>query len=65
MPIVLESNLTAAPRSFDRPRLDTYDSAEEFSFCHWIEVGELVEEDLVPEKRVGLPHRERDEQALR
>ncbi len=55
MQAVLESTHAVVPRSHGRPRLDSYDSGEEFSFYHWAEVCKLVDEaDLLLEDE-GLP----------
>jgi hypothetical protein len=46
-----ELELAAAPRSQPRPRLDSCDSGEEFSFHHWIQVCGLVYESGLEETR--------------
>jgi len=62
MPALIESSHAAVSHSYGRPRLDSYDSCEEFSFYHWIEVSKLVEEgDTVDE---GLPFTAEFEEAL-
>lgn len=38
----LESTIAVHPS--DKPILNSYDSAEEFSFYHWIELCKLVDE---------------------
>jgi hypothetical protein len=45
MQAVLESAHAAVPRSLDRPILDSYDSGEEFSYYHWVELCRLIEQD--------------------
>jgi hypothetical protein len=64
MQAVLEPTYTAAPRSHRRPRLDSYDSGEEFSFYHWMEVCKLVDEADVPFEHAGLPYTQEFEEAL-
>ena len=44
MQALIETSHAAVPRSHGRPILDSYDSGEEFSFHHWIEVCKLVDE---------------------
>lgn len=44
MQAVVGSTYDAVPRSHAKPILDSYDSSEEFSFYHWVEVCTLVEQ---------------------
>ena len=44
-----EPTRTAFQRSNARPRLDSCDSGEEFSFLHWIQVCRLVDESGLEE----------------
>lgn len=48
MQAILETSHAAVPRSHGRPMLQSYDSGEEFSFYHWMEVCKLVDEADVP-----------------
>lgn len=64
MPALLEPTHAAVPRSHGRSRLDSYDSGEEFSFFHWIEICRLVDEADVSLENKGLPDIEEIEEAL-
>ena len=50
MQALFETSHAAVPRSHGRPMLESYDSGEEFSFFHWMEVCKLVDEADVPSK---------------
>ena len=64
MQAIIETTHAAVPRSHGRPILDSYDSGEEFSFYHWIEVCRLVAEgDIVPMDE-GLAYSVEVEKAL-
>lgn len=43
MQALIETTHAAVPRSHGRPILESYDSGDEFSFHHWIEVCKLVD----------------------
>lgn len=64
MQTVFVSTHPADLRSPDRPRLDSYDSGEEFSIDHWIEVCKGALEPDVLLHNDGLPSREEIEEAL-
>lgn len=64
MQAFLEPAHAAVPRSHGGSRLDSYDSGEEFSFLHWIEICKLVDEADVPLEYEGLPYNEEIEEAL-
>ena len=44
---VIQPTQTAASQSQKRPILYSYDSGEEFSFLHWIEVRKLVDDEEI------------------
>jgi hypothetical protein len=44
---VIQPAQTAASQSQKRPILDSYDSGEEFSFLHWVEVRKLVDAEEI------------------
>ena len=64
MQAVLERTPSAIPHSHGRPRLVSYDSGEDFSFYHWIEVCKLVDEGDTPLMDDGLPGTAEFEEAL-
>ncbi len=64
MQAILEPTQAAVPRSHGKPILDSYDSGEEFSFSHWMEVCKLVDEADVPLEEEGLPFAAEMEEAL-
>ena len=47
MQAMIETRHAAVPGSHGRPMLDSYDSGEEFSFHHWVEVCKLADEGEV------------------
>ena len=66
MSALLDQTYAAAPHPLGRPSLDSYDSGEEFSFYHWIEVCKLVDQgddDLLMNE--GLPCSPEFEEALK
>jgi hypothetical protein len=64
MQALIEPRHAAVPHSHGRPRLDSYDSCEEFSFYHWIEVSRLVDEGDTTFVDEGLPCTAEFEEAL-
>ena len=64
MQALVEPTHAAVPRSHGRRRMDSYDSGEEFSFFHWIEICKLVDEADVPSENQGLPYSEEMGEAL-
>jgi len=64
MQALIEGTLSAVPHSNGQPRLVSYDSGEEFSFYHWIEVCKLVDESDTPRMDEGLPCTAELEEAL-
>ena len=55
----------AVPRSHAGPGSGSYDSGEEFSFYHWMEVCRLVDEAEAPLMGDGLPRTPEFEEALK
>jgi hypothetical protein len=43
MPYSVVPDLVAPPQAQGKPRLSSYDSGQEFSLAHWLEVRRLVE----------------------
>jgi hypothetical protein len=64
MQALMESVPAALPRSHGKPILDSYDSGEEFSFHHWLEVCKLVDETDDPLAPDAPPYAAEIEQAL-
>jgi hypothetical protein len=64
VPAVLEPTYAAAPRSHGKPILDSYDSGDECSFYHWLEVCKLVDDADLPSVDEGLPYAREIEEAL-
>ena len=64
MQTVFASTYAANLRPHDRPRLDSYDSGEEFSMDHWIEVCKAVDEPDTPLSNEGLFSPQEIEEAL-
>ena len=62
MQALFEAAHATVPASHERPRLNSYDSGEEFSIDHWIEVCKVVDEFEFNDE--GLPFREENEEAL-
>lgn len=54
----------AVPRPHRRPILDSYDSGDEFSLHHWIEVCRLVDEGDDPSSEEGIVFSPEIEKAL-
>lgn len=64
MPAISEVTLAADSHLHDRPIFDSYDSGEEFSFYHWIEVCELVDECDEPATEEMLPRTRKIDETL-
>ena len=64
MQALLDAAHAAVQRTVDKCTLSSYDSGEEFSIYHWVEVCRLVDEDDVPLEDEGLPYGEGIEEAL-
>ncbi len=64
MQAVLDASHAAVHFAHDKGTLGSYDSGEEFSIYHWIEVCRLVDECDVPLEAEGLPYCEQIEEAL-
>ena len=64
MQALLDATHAAVLHAHDKPMPDSYDSGQEFSACHWIEIRRLVNEDNVLLKNEGLPFGEEIEEAL-
>lgn len=55
---VLQPAHTVASQTQKRPILDSYDSGEEFSFHHWLEVRKLVDnEEAGAPSDLGTPRK--------
>ena len=63
MPAIIDPIYAAVPHSH-RPILDSYDSAEECSFYHWIEVCKLVDDADIPAADEDIPYSREIEAAL-
>ena len=55
MRAIVEPVHSALPYSQGRPRLDSFDCGEEFSFYHWIQVYKLVDQGDSPLVDEALP----------
>ena len=65
MQFLIDPTHAAVPRSHSRPVLDSFDSGEECSFYHWVEVCKLVDEGDVPSVEEGLEYSQEFENALK
>ena len=63
--VVLEPTHAAHPHSQGRPILDSYDSGDECSFYHWLEVCKLVDDADLPSVDDGYPYTKEFEEALK
>jgi len=64
MQAVFKAPHAALLHSHDRPRLDSYDSGDEFSIDHWLELRKAVDQRDVPLNDEGLPSRAEIEEAV-
>jgi len=57
MQSIWNQRCAAVTVSRDRTRLDSYDSAEEFSLLHLVEISRLVDDADFPVRKDGSPKR--------